>query len=59
VPEELEAWIIAKVGDVFLAPGEQIVDAQDVTALLQKPIDQVGSEEPRSPRHHHALAQVI
>jgi hypothetical protein len=35
VPEELEAWIIAMLGDIFLAPGEQIVDAQDVTTLLK------------------------
>ena len=45
--------------DIVLAAGEEIVDAQDLVALLQKAVDQMRSEETCAAGDHHASARII
>ena len=45
--------------DVVLGAGEEIVDAEDLVALLQQPVDQVRAEETGAAGDHHAFARII
>jgi hypothetical protein len=44
------------MSDVLLGPGEQIVDTQDLIAILEQAIAQMRAEEARPTSHEHALA---
>ena len=57
VAHQLEAVVVEQGGDVAPTPGEVVVHAQHVVALRQEPRAQVRTEEPRTARHHDALAQ--
>jgi hypothetical protein len=59
VPQELEVRIAEEVRDIVLHAGEEVVDAKDVLPFLQKPLAQVGSDEPRPAGDEHALADVV
>ncbi len=55
VPDELEVRVIHQVGDVLLAPGEEIVRADDFVVLLEQAFAEVGSEESGSASDKNAF----
>jgi hypothetical protein len=48
VPHQLEARMIAQMGDVQFGSGEEIVDAKDVVALGDQSVAQMGTQETRA-----------
>jgi hypothetical protein len=55
VPHRLEQRRRQQMRDVVLAPGEVIVDAQDVVPLRQQPLAQMRAEKPGAAGHQNAL----
>ena len=55
VPDDLEIRIADNVRDVLLAPGIEIVDANDVAAVGQEPFAQVRAEKSGPAGDQHAL----
>src|ERR1039458_10725612 len=49
VPQDLEAGVGKKMGDVTLRAGEEIVQADHLRAGIQQPVTQVAAQKPCSP----------
>jgi hypothetical protein len=39
--DEMEAWMLSEVGDVVAGPGREIVEAEDLVAVLYEQLAQV------------------
>ncbi len=59
MPHQLEARMVEQVLDVALGAGEEVVDAQDVMALLDEPVAQVAAQETGAAGHEHLLGGVV
>jgi hypothetical protein len=49
VVERLEVAVASKVGDVAGRPGDQVINAEDLPAIGEQPLAEVGAEEARAP----------
>ena len=56
MPHRLEPVAAQQPGDVGLAAGEVVVDAQHVMAIAHQPVAQMRAQEPGAPGHQDALS---
>ena len=54
VTDELKPVVIKQVADVVLGASEEVVDADDLVALTQQPVTQVGAQKPGAAGHHNS-----
>ena len=52
----LEPGMAEEMGDVVLAPGEVVVDAEHVVAARDQAVAEMRAEEAGAPGHQHAFA---
>ena len=55
--QQLEVAVVEQRAEVAAAAGEEIVDAEDLVALLEEHGAEMRAEEARPARHHDPLAQ--
>jgi hypothetical protein len=55
VPHRLEMWLTEQMGDVVLASGKVIVDAQYVVALGEQALTQVRTKKPGAAGNENPL----
>jgi hypothetical protein len=58
VADEIEAVVADDAIDVASCPGEKVVDADEVSAVLEQALAQMRAEKPGAPGHNHACFEM-
>ena len=59
MPDEFEIRIFEEMRDVLFAAGEEIIDANDIVAVLEQPVAKMGAKKSGAAGDEYAHAKTV